>query len=77
MKSRSRSVTVLIQRDGRTKTQSFRIRLWTLKFAAWLLALVAMLFVLLVVLYGPTLRAAARVPGMERLSCSVQQFYKL
>lgn len=66
MKSRSRSVTVLIQRDGTTKTQSFRIRLWTLRLAGWLLALVALLLLLLVVLYGPMLRAAARVPGMER-----------
>jgi murein DD-endopeptidase MepM/ murein hydrolase activator NlpD len=31
-----------------------------------LLALVAVLLLLLVVLYGPMLRAAARVPGMER-----------
>jgi len=66
MKSRSRSVTVLIQKDGTTKTQTFRIRLWTLRLAAWLLALVAVLLLLLVVLYGPMLRAAARVPGMER-----------
>ncbi len=66
MKSLSRSVTVLIQRDGTTKTQTFRIRLWTLRLAAWLLALVAVLSLLLVVLYGPMLRAAARVPGMER-----------
>ena len=66
MKSRSRSVTVLIQKDGRTKTKSYRIKLWTLRLAAWLLALVAVLMLLLVVLYGPTLRAAARVPGMER-----------
>ncbi len=66
MKSRSRSVTVLIQRDGTTKTHTFRIRLWTLRLGAWLLALVAVLLLLLVVLYGPMVRAAARVPGMER-----------
>ena len=66
MKSRSRFVTLLIQKDGRTKTQSFRIRLRTLRLAAWLLGLVAALLLLLVVLYGPVLRAAARVPGMER-----------
>jgi len=66
MKSRSRSVTVLIQKDGRTKTQSFRIRLRTLRLAAWLLGLVGVMLLLLVVFYGPVLRAAARVPGMER-----------
>lgn len=66
MKSRSRFVTLLIQKDGRTKTQSFRIRLRTLRLAAWLLGLVVASLLLLVVLYGPVLRAAARVPGMER-----------
>jgi murein DD-endopeptidase MepM/ murein hydrolase activator NlpD len=66
MKSRSRSVTILIQKDGRTKTQSYRIRLRTLKLAAWLLGLVAVMLVLLVIFYGPVLGAAARVPGMER-----------
>jgi murein DD-endopeptidase MepM/ murein hydrolase activator NlpD len=66
MKSRSRSVTLLIQKDGRTKTQSFRIRLWTLRLAAWLLGMVAVLLLLLVVLYGPVFGAAARVPGLER-----------
>jgi murein DD-endopeptidase MepM/ murein hydrolase activator NlpD len=65
MKSRSRSVTVLIQKDGTTKTQTFRFRLWHLRLGAWLLALVAALVAVVVVLYGPILRAAARVPGME------------
>lgn len=66
MKSRSRSVTVLIQRDGRTKTKSYRIRLWTLRLGAWLLGAAAMLLLVLVAFYGPTFKAAARVPGMER-----------
>jgi murein DD-endopeptidase MepM/ murein hydrolase activator NlpD len=66
MKTRSRSVTVLVQRGGTTKTQTYRIRLWTLRLGAWLLGAVAVVLLLLVVLYGPTFRAAARVPGMER-----------
>jgi murein DD-endopeptidase MepM/ murein hydrolase activator NlpD len=66
MKSRSRSITILIQKDGRTKTQSFRVRIRTLRVAAWLLGLVAVLLLLLVVFYGPVFRAASRVPGMER-----------
>ncbi len=66
MKSRSRSVTVIIQRDGRTKTQSYRIRLWALRLGAWVLGLVTLTLILLAVLYGPAFRAAARVPGMER-----------
>ncbi|MEA2722388.1 MAG: hypothetical protein QOH59_159 [Gemmatimonadales bacterium] len=66
MKSRSRSITILVQKDGRTKTQSFRVRIRTLRIAAWFLGLVAVLLLLLVVFYGPVFRAASRVPGMER-----------
>ncbi|HWN18784.1 MAG TPA: M23 family metallopeptidase [Gemmatimonadales bacterium] len=66
MKTRSRSVTILIQKDGRTKTRSFRVRILTLRIGAWLLGLVAVLLLLLVVFYGPVFRAASRVPGMER-----------
>ncbi|HJR16456.1 MAG TPA: peptidoglycan DD-metalloendopeptidase family protein [Gemmatimonadales bacterium] len=66
MKSRSRSVTILIQKDGTTKTKSYRFRLWTLRLGAWLLAGAALLLALLVGFYGPTFRAAARVPGMQR-----------
>ncbi|MBA3443280.1 MAG: peptidoglycan DD-metalloendopeptidase family protein [Gemmatimonadales bacterium] len=66
MKTRSRFVTVLIQRDGTTRTQTYRLRLRTLRLGLWLLSLIALLLLLLVAFYGPTLRAAARVPGMER-----------
>jgi len=66
MKSRSRSVTILIQKDGRTKAQSYRVRLRTLRLAAWLLGLIGVMLLLLVVFYGPVVRSAARVPGMER-----------
>lgn len=66
MRRRSRSVTVLIQRDGTTKTKSYRFRLWVVRLGAWLGALGVALLLLLVAVYGPTFRAAARVPGMER-----------
>lgn len=66
MKSRSRFVTILVQRDGTTKTRSYRIRIRTLRLSAWLLASAGAALVLLALFYGPTFRAAARVPGMER-----------
>ena len=66
MKSRSRSVTILIQKDGTTKTKSYKFRRRTLRLAAGLAGIAALVFILLVVFYGPTFRAAARVPGMER-----------
>ncbi|HKH84019.1 MAG TPA: peptidoglycan DD-metalloendopeptidase family protein [Gemmatimonadales bacterium] len=66
MKSRSRFVTILVQRDGTTKTQTYRLRLATLRLGGWLLGVAALVLALLAVFYGPTFRAAARVPGMER-----------
>ena len=66
MTRRSRGVTVVIQRDGTTRSQSVRLSLWTLRLG--LLAAVALLAGLgiLAVLYLPIVRAAARVPGLER-----------
>jgi murein DD-endopeptidase MepM/ murein hydrolase activator NlpD len=66
MKKRPRSVTVVIQRDGSTKTRTIRIALWTLRLGTWTFGLAALLMLLVIVLYGPMVRAAARVPGMER-----------
>jgi murein DD-endopeptidase MepM/ murein hydrolase activator NlpD len=63
---RARSVTIVIQRDGTTKTRSLRIPIWALRLGSILAGLVALLLVLVTALYGPLVRAAARVPGMER-----------
>lgn len=65
-RKRSRSVTVVIQRDGTTKTRTLRVPLWTLRLGGWTLGSVAVFLLVLTVLYGPVVRAAARVPGMER-----------
>jgi murein DD-endopeptidase MepM/ murein hydrolase activator NlpD len=66
MKRRSRSVTILIQGDGTTKTRSLRFRTWQVRLGVLALGLIAASLLLLAVLYGPTVRAAIRVPGMER-----------
>jgi murein DD-endopeptidase MepM/ murein hydrolase activator NlpD len=65
-RKRSRSVTVVIQRDGTTRTRSLRIPLWGLRLGLWTLGLAALLLLLVTALYGPLVRAAARVPGMQR-----------
>jgi murein DD-endopeptidase MepM/ murein hydrolase activator NlpD len=65
-KKRSRSITMLIQRDGTTKTRTIRVPIWTLRLGTWAAALVGALLVLVAILYGPLVAAAARVPGMER-----------
>jgi murein DD-endopeptidase MepM/ murein hydrolase activator NlpD len=66
MKKRPRSVTVMIQRDGSTKTRTIRIPLWTVRLGTWTLGLAALSLFIVIALYGPMVRAAARVPGMER-----------
>lgn len=65
-RKRSRSVTLVIQRDGTTKTRSLRIPIWALTLGTWTVGLIALLLLLVTALYGPLVRAAARVPGMER-----------
>jgi murein DD-endopeptidase MepM/ murein hydrolase activator NlpD len=65
-RKRGRAVTVVIQRDGTTKTRSFRVPIWVLRVGTWSGAIAGVLVLLVIALYGPLLRAAARVPGMER-----------
>ena len=66
MTRRSRGITVVIQRDGMTRSQTVRLSLWTIRLV--LLGGVCLLagLGLLAVLYLPIVRAAARVPGLER-----------
>jgi murein DD-endopeptidase MepM/ murein hydrolase activator NlpD len=65
-KKRSRSITMVIQRDGTTKTRTIRIPIWTLRLGTWASVVVGVLLILITALYGPLVAAAARVPGMER-----------
>jgi murein DD-endopeptidase MepM/ murein hydrolase activator NlpD len=65
-RKRSRAVTIVVQRDGTTKTRSLRVPLWALRLGSWTLGAVVVLLILVTALYGPLVRAAARVPGMER-----------
>src|SRR5919107_3060694 len=65
-RKRSRAITLVVQRDGTTKTRTYRIPLWAVRTGSWGLGLVAFLLVLVTALYGPVVGAAARVPGMER-----------
>jgi murein DD-endopeptidase MepM/ murein hydrolase activator NlpD len=66
MKKRPRSVTLVIQRDGSTKTRNIRIPLWMLRLGTSVVGITGLLLLVVIVLYGPLVRAAARVPGMER-----------
>jgi murein DD-endopeptidase MepM/ murein hydrolase activator NlpD len=66
MTSRARGVTVLIQRDGATRSRTVRLPLWVMRLGAF--GGVALLAGsgLLAVLYFPVVKAAARVPLLER-----------
>jgi len=66
MTSRSRGVTVVIQRDGATRSRTMRLPLWAMRLGT--LGGVALLVGsgLLAVLYFPVVQAAARVPLLER-----------
>jgi murein DD-endopeptidase MepM/ murein hydrolase activator NlpD len=63
---RSRSVTLVIQRDGTTKTRTIRAPIWAVRLGAWTLGAVVLLLGLITALYAPLVGAAARVPGMQR-----------
>lgn len=66
MRRGARGVTVVIQRDGTTRSQSVRFSLWTLRLAALAGATALAGMGLFAILYFPIVRAAARVPGLER-----------
>ena len=66
MSRASRAVTIIIQQDGATKSQSYRVPVWMLRAGVGFVAAAAVAAVVVAALYGPLLRAAARVPGLER-----------
>jgi murein DD-endopeptidase MepM/ murein hydrolase activator NlpD len=72
MKAGPRGVTVVIQRDGATRSRTFRVSIWTLRALAALGAAATVGGIVIAVLYGPLVRAAARVPGLERRVARLQ-----
>ncbi len=65
-KKRSRSITLVVQRDGTTKTRTIRIPIWTLRLGMGASVVLGVLLILITALYGPLVAAAGKVPGMER-----------
>jgi murein DD-endopeptidase MepM/ murein hydrolase activator NlpD len=72
MKGGPGGVTLVIQRDGTTRSRTVRLSRWGLRLG--LLAGLALLLGLglIGVLYLPIVRAAARVPGLERQVARLQ-----
>ena len=66
MRRAARAVTIIVQPDGATASQTYRLPLWMLR-AGWVSwPRRPVLAIVVAALYGPLLRAAARVPGLER-----------
>jgi murein DD-endopeptidase MepM/ murein hydrolase activator NlpD len=66
MKGASRGFTVVIQRDGATRSRTIRISRWKLRVAVLSGLAVLIVVGLLAGFYLPIVRAAARVPALER-----------
>lgn len=61
-----RAVTIVIQQDGATRSQTYRVQVWMLRAGVGFMAAAAVAAIVVAALYGPLLRAASRVPGLER-----------
>lgn len=72
MKAGARSVTVVIQRDGATRSQTFRVPIWTLRALLAFGATATVGAIVAAALYGPLVLTAARVPGLERRMTRLQ-----
>jgi murein DD-endopeptidase MepM/ murein hydrolase activator NlpD len=66
MSRASRAVTIVVQPDGATRSQTYRVPVWVLRAGIGFMAAAAVAAVVVAALYGPLLRSALRVPGLER-----------
>lgn len=66
MSRASRAVTIVVQPDGATRSQTYRVPLWLVRAGLGFMGAAAVAAVVVAALYGPLLRSAARVPLLER-----------
>jgi murein DD-endopeptidase MepM/ murein hydrolase activator NlpD len=62
----SRSVTIVVHKDGDPRSRQYRVPLLAFEIAKWAAGLVAVLVVLFFAFAGPITRAAVQKPGLER-----------
>src|SRR5262245_36265005 len=72
MSRASRAVTIVVQPDGATRSQTYRIPVWLFRAGVGFMVAAAVAAVVVAALYGPLLRAAARVPGLEHQVARLQ-----
>jgi murein DD-endopeptidase MepM/ murein hydrolase activator NlpD len=63
---KSRGVTLMVHRDGAVESSTYRIPLWALRTATVTGIILGTVALLSVILYGPIVRSAARVPFLTR-----------
>jgi murein DD-endopeptidase MepM/ murein hydrolase activator NlpD len=66
MSSGARAYTIIVQRDGALDSRTLRIPVWLLRTGLGGAIALGILLIAAIALYGPVLRAAARVPGLQR-----------
>lgn len=66
MSERRRGITLIVQPDGAAATRSIRVSVWALRAGIAVALLLLLGAAALVALYGPIVRTAARVPGLQR-----------
>lgn len=66
MNPRGKSVTIIVQPDGAVEGRSFRLPMWGLRAAVVAAALLVAFLLFVVLSYAPLVRAAARVPFLDR-----------
>jgi murein DD-endopeptidase MepM/ murein hydrolase activator NlpD len=67
-----RAYTILVQRDGALESRSLRVPVWTVRAATIVGTAVLVLLAAMGLLWGPIVRAAARVPGLEKQVARLQ-----
>lgn len=72
MRAGSRAVTVVIQRDGATRSQTLRVPIWVLRAVVAFSVAATLGAIVVAAVYGPLVRAAARVPGLEHQVARLQ-----
>ncbi len=65
MRHAARAVTIVVQPDGATRSQTYRMPVWIIRAGLAFLGAAVVGVMFAAALYGPLARAAARVPGLE------------
>jgi murein DD-endopeptidase MepM/ murein hydrolase activator NlpD len=66
MRAGGRAYTIMVQRDGSLASRTMRVSVWALRLGIGTAVVLGLVLGAGLIFYGPIVRAAARVPGLER-----------